>query len=175
MKRWQRALQDNYGTPTIELVSGKGSVVKDSNGNTYLDVGMIWGLRLIAQQGMFTERNLTGPNGGQISRHIIFLTDGVPVSSATSYSAYGTEQTERRVTGSTGVDAATLHSRRFQALCDAERGRVSIWAIGFGTTVTGNLTNCADSGRALQANNTTELNNAFARIANEVADLRLVE
>ncbi|CAN2195586.1 ArgD Ornithine/acetylornithine aminotransferase [Candidatus Nanopelagicaceae bacterium] len=37
MKRWQKALQDNYGTPTIELVSGKGSVVKDANGNTYLD------------------------------------------------------------------------------------------------------------------------------------------
>ena len=37
MKRWQRAIQDNYGTPTIELVSGKGSVVKDSNGDSYLD------------------------------------------------------------------------------------------------------------------------------------------
>ena len=37
MKRWQRAIQDNYGTPTIELVSGKGSVVKDSEGNSYLD------------------------------------------------------------------------------------------------------------------------------------------
>jgi len=37
MKRWQKTMQDNYGTPTIELVSGKGSVVKDSNGNTYLD------------------------------------------------------------------------------------------------------------------------------------------
>lgn len=37
MKRWQKAIQDNYGTPTIELVSGKGSVVKDANGNTYLD------------------------------------------------------------------------------------------------------------------------------------------
>ena len=37
MKRWQRSIQDNYGTPTIELVSGKGSVVKDVNGNTYLD------------------------------------------------------------------------------------------------------------------------------------------
>lgn len=37
MKRWQRAIQDNYGTPTIELVSGKGSIVKDSNGNSYLD------------------------------------------------------------------------------------------------------------------------------------------
>ena len=37
MKRWQKSIQDNYGTPTIELVSGKGSVVKDANGNTYLD------------------------------------------------------------------------------------------------------------------------------------------
>jgi acetylornithine aminotransferase len=37
MKRWQRAIQDNYGTPVIELVSGRGSVVKDANGNTYLD------------------------------------------------------------------------------------------------------------------------------------------
>jgi len=37
MKRWQKSIQDNYGTPTIELVSGKGSVVKDSNGNIYLD------------------------------------------------------------------------------------------------------------------------------------------
>jgi acetylornithine aminotransferase len=37
MKRWQKALQDNYGTPTIELVSGKGSTVKDANGATYLD------------------------------------------------------------------------------------------------------------------------------------------
>ena len=37
MKRWQRAIQDNYGTPTIELVSGKGSVVTDVNGKSYLD------------------------------------------------------------------------------------------------------------------------------------------
>jgi acetylornithine/N-succinyldiaminopimelate aminotransferase len=37
MKRWQKALQDNYGTPTLELVSGKGSVVKASDGKTYLD------------------------------------------------------------------------------------------------------------------------------------------
>ncbi len=37
MKRWQKALQDNYGTPTIELVSGKGSLVKASDGKTYLD------------------------------------------------------------------------------------------------------------------------------------------
>ena len=144
-------------------------------GNTYLDVGMVWGLRFIVPQGLFAQRNLTGPNGGQISRHIIFLTDGEPVSSAETYSAYGVEQMQREITGTSGVAAATLHARRFQALCDAERGRVGIWAVAFGTSVTGNLTNCADSGRAMQANNTTELRSAFSRIANEVADLRLVE
>lgn len=37
MKRWTNSLQDNYGTPTIELVSGKGSYVKDVDGNQYLD------------------------------------------------------------------------------------------------------------------------------------------
>ena len=37
MKRWQKSIQDNYGTPTIELVSGKGSIVTDASGNTYLD------------------------------------------------------------------------------------------------------------------------------------------
>lgn len=37
MKRWQNSLQDSYGTPTLELISGKGSLVKASDGKTYLD------------------------------------------------------------------------------------------------------------------------------------------
>ena len=37
MKRWQKVIQDNYGTPSIELVSGRGSVVKDAQCNSYLD------------------------------------------------------------------------------------------------------------------------------------------
>ena len=37
MKAWNKSLQSNYGTPTIELVSGKGAVVKDANGIAYLD------------------------------------------------------------------------------------------------------------------------------------------
>lgn len=143
-------------------------------GYTYLDIGMVWGLRMIAPQGMFGSRNLTGPNGGQISRHIIFLTDGEPVSANSSYSSYGLEVMSRRITGSTGQSAATLHARRFQALCNAQRGTVSIWAIAFGTSVTGNLQNCADPGRAYQADNATQLDEAFRNIAQQVADLRLV-
>lgn len=37
MKKWTQSLQSNYGTPTIELVSGKGAVLTDAHGNQYLD------------------------------------------------------------------------------------------------------------------------------------------
>ena len=37
MKKWKNSLQANYGTPTIELVSGKGAIVTDSKGLEYLD------------------------------------------------------------------------------------------------------------------------------------------
>lgn len=189
-KAWRENITTpNYGSPAYSCPSARMQSLNvmtksefnahiDSlqpGGNTYLDVGMIWGLRLIAPQGMFAARNLTGPNGGQISRHIIFLTDGEPVSANNRYTAYGVERMEQRVTGSTGVSQATLHSRRFKALCDAQRGSVSIWAIAFGTSVTNHLSSCADPGRAFQADNTAQLKDAFRRIAKEVADLRLVE
>jgi acetylornithine aminotransferase len=37
MKQWTQSIQDNYGTPSIELISGKGSVTKGSDGTMYLD------------------------------------------------------------------------------------------------------------------------------------------
>jgi acetylornithine aminotransferase len=37
MKSWNKSLQANYGTPTIELVSGKGASVTDVAGKKYLD------------------------------------------------------------------------------------------------------------------------------------------
>jgi acetylornithine/N-succinyldiaminopimelate aminotransferase len=37
MKQWDNALQANYGTPSIQLVSGKGAKVIDEKGKSYLD------------------------------------------------------------------------------------------------------------------------------------------
>jgi acetylornithine/N-succinyldiaminopimelate aminotransferase len=37
MKSWSKSLQSNYGTPVLELVSGKGATVIDSKGDQYLD------------------------------------------------------------------------------------------------------------------------------------------
>lgn len=37
-KRWEKSLQNNYGTPSLALVRGKGSYVWDVDGNKYLDM-----------------------------------------------------------------------------------------------------------------------------------------
>jgi acetylornithine aminotransferase len=37
INRWSNALQNNYGSPTIALVKGKGLVVTDADGKQYLD------------------------------------------------------------------------------------------------------------------------------------------
>jgi len=36
-QRWSSVVQNNYGTPGIALVKGKGIVVTDADGKTYLD------------------------------------------------------------------------------------------------------------------------------------------
>lgn len=145
------------------------------NGNTYHDIGMIWGLRMLSPSGMFASRNLTGANGGQISRHIIFMTDGVLVPNETAYSTYGIERISRRVRGgSTNPDLTTRHARRFQALCDSARAQgLSVWVVAFGTAITSNLTACADPGRAYAASDSAQLTARFQQIANDIADLRL--
>jgi acetylornithine/N-succinyldiaminopimelate aminotransferase len=37
LKRWETSLQNNYGSPSIALVQGKGIVVTDADGKSYLD------------------------------------------------------------------------------------------------------------------------------------------
>jgi Flp pilus assembly protein TadG len=150
-----------------------------ANGYTYLDVGLVWGLRMISPQGMFASRNLTGPNGGQIQRYVIFMTDGAPVSQGDTYSAYGLEDVDRRITGTGSTSAATLHARRFQALCNTQTGSgaANLFVVGFGADVTANLKDCVggQTDRYFAASNGAGLTAAFNNIANEIADLRLVQ
>ena len=37
LNRWERSLQNNYGKPSIALVKGKGILVTDADGKTYMD------------------------------------------------------------------------------------------------------------------------------------------
>ncbi len=65
-------------------------------GNTYHDIGMLWGARLLSSTGIFASENAYGPSGRPIQRHLIFMTDGDTNTSGTDYSAYGIGYYDRR-------------------------------------------------------------------------------
>lgn len=146
-------------------------------GSTYHDIGMIWGARLGSPSGIFqTNVNADSTKYPSVSRHIIFMTDGEMAPTIDSYSAYGEEMYDNRVAPS-GTNNSTLtnyHNNRFLAACTkAKNLGYTVWVIGFGTSLTTQMTTCATAGRAYYASDTTALNNTFKFIAGQVADLRI--
>lgn len=149
-----------------------------ATGSTYHDIGMIWGTRMISPTGIFRNDTLTAPNGLPIARHIIFMTDGAMAPTFTAYSSYSLERVENRVNGgNTSTSQLTdRHNARFLAMCSAAKARnIRVWTIGFGTTLTSQLTSCADPGRAYKADSITQLVDQFKQIATEIAQLRLTQ
>lgn len=148
-----------------------------ADGGTYHDIGMIWGARLGSSTGIFQSNvNDDSTRFPSVSRHIIFMTDGKMEPGVGIYSAYGEELYDNRVAppGSDNTDLVDYHNNRFLAACaKAKSLGYTVWVIGFGTSLTTQMTTCATAGRAYQANDTTALNNTFKFIAGQVADLRL--
>lgn len=149
-------------------------------GNTYHDIGMIWGQRLASPTGLFAADNALTPSGGAIERHLIFMTDGDTNTSPYDHTAYGLAWYDRRQTNANeGPAQETLDAQvdaRFEALCTRGRGPFTIWVIGFGDIsddTVARLTRCASPGRFLRANNGSELSDAFRTIAEQIGQLRL--
>ena len=148
------------------------------DGKTYHDIGFVWGARLISPTGLFASENATAPNGSDISRHIIFMTDGDTETDINQYDAYGLSGIDRRRTSAaatpTNADQDKIVSDRTLALCKAARAKnITVWVIAFGTDLTDMLRGCATPGRAYQANNADELNTTFSNIASQIAKLRV--
>lgn len=143
-------------------------------GGTYHDTGMIWGARLISPTGIFASENATAPNGQPITRNIVFMTDGQMAPNQNIYGLYGLENPDQRVSGGSYSDLTNRHNSRFRAMCDAARAKnIRIWVVGFGTSLSTDMTACADPSQAFQANDTATLRARFAQIASQVARLRL--
>jgi Flp pilus assembly protein TadG len=147
-------------------------------GGTYLDIGMIWGGRLISQEGIFADTVNDAPaNGGNVSRHVIFMTDGDMDTSNGVYQAYGMEWLDRRVTsdGSKAQEDAR-HSLRFRAVCDAIKAKgVRVWVIAFTNGLNADLTYCTSPSSSFTANTSAQLNTAFQEIAKQVGELRVLQ
>jgi len=151
-------------------------------GSTYHDMGMIWAGRIGSTTGMFKDNVNTVEIGGKVaqrnsvSRHIIFMTDGMMDPSTSTYTAYGQQNRDGRVasTSINKTDLTTRHNNRFLAACRlAEQEGYTVWVVAFSDEVTMTMQDCSTDDRFYEATDTTSLSNAFKFIAGQVADLRI--
>lgn len=164
-----------------------GSLV--AGGNTYHDIGMVWGARFISPTGIFASENAATPSGQPIQRHIVFMTDGDTMTRTDNYSAYGVTWWDRRQTSyapsSTNTD--NIVNSRLTALCTAIKNQnITLWVVSYGggtnTATETRLQNCASTPNTPGAANTHYFNATdtatliakFQQIASEIADLRLI-
>lgn len=171
--------------PAMKLTTQKASDRSNFNsyvnslqpiGGTYHDAGMVWGVRLLSADGMFSDENTTAPNLRPISRHIIFMTDGEMAPNMGNFSFQGYEWIAKRVGGTSDSDLATRHNNRFLQLCEKAKAKnITVWVVGFGVTLNDQLNKCASPGKAYQANNASQLNDHFQAIARQISKLRLSE
>jgi Flp pilus assembly protein TadG len=156
-------------------------------GNTYHDIGLLWGARLISPTGIFKTENAYTPQGGEIERHVIFMTDGDTQTSTSNYAAYGYPWFDRRnvAAGDVGnspgaTDMNDEVNARFAALCTVVKNKnITLWVISFGsgsnTTTEDRLKTCATDGRYFTARNSADLQATFKKIADQISQLRLTK
>jgi len=148
-----------------------------AEGSTYLDTGIIWGGRLLSPQGIFSSNvNDEAANGGEVSRHLIFMTDGIMEPNYLINQAWGMEYWDRNVTDDGYTNDAARHTQRFLAACEAIKDKgIRIWVIAFTSGLSTDLKTCATDNSSYTANSASALNTAFQEIAKQVGELRVVK
>ncbi|MEH3046862.1 pilus assembly protein [Sphingomonas adhaesiva] len=152
-------------------------------GGTYHDIGMIWGARFLSPDGIFSATNsdAAAPGRYQVSRNIVFMTDGDLDTREYANDPWGINELDGRI-GPTNTDTAGMierHQRRTEIICNEMQGKgFTVWVIGFGVSdLTDTLKNCASGGKTgghwSVASDTATLRQTFARIAQTVGGLRL--
>lgn len=150
-------------------------------GYTYHEIGMLWGLRLISREGLFSSEHREADAAGAVQRHMIFMVDGQKDTRPFTYSAWGIAAVARRrtPTGSFPTRAAedSVSEERLAELCSIAKTNknITLWVIAFGTQLDRSLIDCASPDKAFEARNAAELTETFSQIATQMAELRLTE
>lgn len=155
-------------------------------GGTYHDAGMIWGNRLLSTSGVFASDVGAWAGRQPTNKIIVFLTDGAMSPSLTSYSLYGLEYFDKRVTNgdyappaaaNPNTQQTAYHNARFLAECSSAKSKnISVWTVMITTnaTPTTQLSQCATTtAQALVSSSGSDLNTKFQAIAKQVATLRV--
>ena len=66
--------------------------------------------------------------------------------------------------------------KRFGVACAEARNRnITVWVIGFGTTLNPIMTECAGPGHFFEATDAAQLADVFSKIASQLGDLRVTK
>lgn len=146
-------------------------------GGTYHDTGMIWGLRMISPTGLFANDTSAWPGRTAPNRVIVLLTDGFMAPTTDTYSMYGVEYFDKRVTGGDYSNITNYHNARFLAACAAAKARnIDIWTVSIQPSASSQMQSCATTAaQALATTSGSGLSAAFTNIAQHLAMLRLTQ
>ena len=148
-------------------------------GSTYHDIGMIWGGRLLSPTGLFAAEN-ADVDGKATSRNMIFLTDGLTSPRDLSYGTYGIEPLDKRrwnpISPQLGLSLTDVVEQRFGVACaEVKKRNITVWIIGFGTSLNPVMAECAGPGHFFEAKDAAELQDVFSKIATQMGDLRIAK
>jgi hypothetical protein len=147
-------------------------------GGTYHDTGMIWGTRMLSPNGIFGADTTAWTGRQTPNRVIVFLTDGDMAPNTNLYGMYGMEYYDQRVTnGNTSTALKAFHNARFLAECaKAKALNIDVWTVTIDSSATTEMQSCATTNaQALYTADGTGLSTVFAKIAKQVAMLRITQ
>jgi len=146
-------------------------------GGTYHDTGMIWGTRMISPTGLFAADTAAWPGRNAPNRVIVFMTDGDMAPNQTTYSMYGLEYFDKRVTNGDYSNIVNYHNARFLAECAAAKARnIDVWTVSIDSSASSQMQSCATTAsQALYSTTGTGLSAAFTTIAQRLAMLRITQ
>jgi hypothetical protein len=106
---------------------------------------------------------------------MIFLTDGQTAPLDISYGTYGLEPLDQRRRGSrpSFTLTQTVENRFAVACAEVKKRNITVWVVGFGTTLNPIMTECAGPGHSFEAADAEELNETFGKIAKQIGELRI--
>lgn len=139
-----------------------------ANGNTYINVGLVWGWRILSPEKPFDQGvEYDDPDW---SKTIVLMTDGdnQPLS---TYSAYG---------ASSSLTAAQLNTKMMTVCQNAKDAGVKIYTITFQSGISNQtrqlFRQCAsEPSFYFDAPSNQDLVNAFENIANQLSQLHIVK
>lgn len=172
-------------TPAVPGTTGAIDLLLYPRGNTHINVGAVWGWRLLSPKwrgvwgGDMDTNNLPLDYDEPLSQKVmILMTDGTNTMSGSIYTAFGWLADEHLGTDSSGAAVTALNNKTAAICADMKEEGILIYTIVFGngssTSAKNLMKNCASEvDYYFDSSSQTALDKAFSTIGDSLSKLRI--